>query len=416
MKPLLMVMLTGLLVAAACTGGGVEVAQVPTATLAPIVSMTPRFTATPVASRTPLPTFTYTPSDTPIPPTPSDTPTLTPTPPVIGIINSSQSVNIREGPGVSYRAITALQPGTDVEVLGTSSDSAWYNILMEDGSQGWVSSRLIYLEPSPTPFPTLTPTVDETAIALGTTYPTAILGGAPVTPTPPASVLTLTPGSEGTEVVEVASADSGGGVVNADALNATATALIGSITGNATSTAQSAQVPFDLPTGGPTRSGPVGGPTGGPVGGPTATSAPGQGQAGQSSSQDGVDVLAYCDNPLLRIPPPSNLTAGATIDVFWSWYARTEELLADHRENVIYEVEVDGQRLTNWRLYADPQVRFQDGNYYQYWYVPFGPLDAGEHVITYYVTWRNPISDGYDDFGPGTANPSERGTCTFTVR
>jgi hypothetical protein len=31
------------------------------------------------------------------------------------------------------------------------------------------------------------------------------------------------------------------------------------------------------------------------------------------------------------------------------------------------------------------------------------------------VTWSAPISDGYQQFGPGTANTEETGSCTFTV-
>ena len=126
-------------------------------------------------------------------------------------------------------------------------------------------------------------------------------------------------------------------------------------------------------------------------------------------------MLAYCDDPTLRLPAPTNLSAGARIDVFWSWYARTEAQLADHRDKVIYDVAVDGNRLSNWRVYADSQVRFQDGNYFQYWYVPYGPLTAGQHTITYTVSWREAITDGYGDFGPGTSNPTQTGTCTFTV-
>jgi hypothetical protein len=400
-KPSLVIFLAALAALAACsTGTGPEQALVPTSTLAPIVSLTPRFTATPVASRTPLPTFTYTPTESPIPPTPSDTPTPSPTPPVVGVIQSQQTVNVREGPGTNFGALTSLAPGTGVEVIGVSADGDWTNILMEDGSQGWVSSRLLFVQPTATALATFTPTVDQTAIALGTTFPTAILGGAPVSPTPPPAAL-----GGNAEATEAASAG-GTQVIDLNAFNMTATALVSSITGDATARATTA------PASG--SSGPVGGPTGGPVGGPTPTLAAGAGQRGQTSSQSGVDVLAYCDTLAFGLPAPRNLNAGATIDIYWSWYARTRELLQDHIDNVIYDVSIDGTRLTNWRLYA-AQVTQQEGNWYQYWFVPYGPLTSGEHVIQYRVTWREAISDGYEDFGPGTSNPQEEGSCTFTV-
>jgi hypothetical protein len=31
------------------------------------------------------------------------------------------------------------------------------------------------------------------------------------------------------------------------------------------------------------------------------------------------------------------------------------------------------------------------------------------------VTWANPITDGYDDYGPGTGNEQITGNCDFTV-
>ena len=178
---------------AGCGGGGQTVAQVATATLAPIVSMTPRFTATPIPTRTPLPTATFTPTLTLIPPTPSNTFTPTVPPPILGIIASLQTVNVRQGPGVNFPALQALPPGSGVEVLGQNADGTWINIRMEDGEEGWVSSTLLSIQATATPLPTLTPTPDLTALALGTPLPTAILGGGTITPTPPRSVVTPTP-------------------------------------------------------------------------------------------------------------------------------------------------------------------------------------------------------------------------------
>jgi uncharacterized protein YgiM (DUF1202 family) len=135
------------LMMAACTGSATEISSLPpTATLAPIVSMTPRFTATPVPSRTALPTFTFTPSVSPIPPTASDTPTPTEVPPIMGIIASINTVNVREGPGTGFSAFEALRPGTRVEVLGQNAEGNWLNIQLEDGREGWISTDLLRLQ------------------------------------------------------------------------------------------------------------------------------------------------------------------------------------------------------------------------------------------------------------------------------
>ncbi len=386
-------LLIGCIILGACDANqGVEPIP-PTATLAPIVSLTPRFTATIIPSRTALPTTTLTPSESPVPPTPSNTPSPTETPPILGSIVSLNDVNMREGPGVSFPAISALAPGTGFTIVATDTSGGWYNVRLDEGDEGWISATLVRLQPSPTPIPSLTPTPDETLMALGSPLPTSLLGGQPVTPTPPRSVVTPSPVAAETEAVE----ESQGVVLpNLESIAQTATALVnlGLPTNNADGTQR-----------------PLGGPTGGPLLSGTSTAAPG----GSASSQQGVDVLAYCDDRSYGSPAPTNLAAGSTIDIFWSWYATTRELVQDHVSAVTYDVRLDGQPLSNWRQYAVP-IRQESGRYYQYWFVPSGPLSSGEHTITYTVSWSTAISDGFDEFGPGTGNPSQSGSCTFTVR
>ena len=393
---------------AAC-GPTAEVIDVTaTATLAPIVSHTPRFTATPRATSTPLPTFTLTPSETPIPPTPSDTPTPTDVPPIIGIIASMATVNIREGPGTTFAAFVALAPGTRVEVLGQNPDGTWLNIQMEDGRQGWVAATLIRLQETPTPLPTATPSPDLTALALGTPLPTAVLGGGTVTPTPPPAAVTPTPitaTSEAREVAAEASPSQPLPVINIDSINQTATALAGGIIAP-TPTPTNSPLNTPIPPGTTATLGPAS----------TATLEGGLGQAGSASAQQGVDVLAYCNDLTFGVPAPTNLAAGSTIDIFWGWYARTEAQVRDHIDTAIYEVAINGVRLQNWAPYRTSIRLERDNNYHVYWFVPAGPLAAGEYEITYRLSWTRAISDGYADFGPGTANPIQTGNCRFTVR
>ena len=140
------------------------------------------------------------------------------------------------------------------------------------------------------------------------------------------------------------------------------------------------------------------------------------GSEGSTSAQQGVDVLAYCNDTSYGRPAPTNLAAGSTIDVWWSWFAKTEAQIQDHLDRVIYEVTVDGVPLRDWGNFRTTVRQQDDGNYYVYWYVPVGPLNSGPHEINYRVTWREAITDGYNAFGPGTANPVQTGNCTFTVR
>jgi hypothetical protein len=297
---------------------------------------------------------------------------------------------MREGPGVSFPAINALAPGTGFTIIATDATGAWYNVRLDEGDEGWISATLVRIQPSLTPIPSLTPTPNLTLMAQGTPLPTSLLGGQPITPTPPRSVVSPSPVGAGTGEPE------GTGVELPDlqAIEQTATALVN----------------IGLPVSGTER--PLGGPTGGPLLGGSGT--PGS-SSGIVSTQQGVDVLAYCDDPSYGSPPPTNLASGSTIDIFWSWYAASPELIQDHIDAVTYEVRLDGRALSNWRQYAMP-LRQEGERYYQYWFVPAGPLSSGEHTITYHVTWSQAISDGFDEFGPGTGNVSQSGSCTFTVR
>src|SRR5690606_4005244 len=138
--------------------------------------------------------------------------------------------------------------------------------------------------------------------------------------------------------------------------------------------------------------------------------------SGTTVVSSGVDVLAYCNNNAFGRPPPRNLAAGSSIDVFWGWFARTREQVQNHINNAVYEVRVNGVLLDNYDPYRGSIRLESDGNYHVYWYVPTDPLNAGPVTITYKVTWENQITDGYASFGPGTSNESEEGTCTFTVQ
>jgi hypothetical protein len=412
LKRLISLVSIGLFVLAACDTQQAQEAE-PTATLAPIVSMTPRFTATPVPSRTPLPTFTFTPSETPIPPSPTLSLTPTEAPPLIGIVSSLQLVNVRNGPGVTFRAIEAVAAGTGLEVIGQDAEGVWYNVRLEDGQEGWVSARLLRLQDTPTPIPSATPSPDLTAIFLGTPLPTAVLGGGTVTPTPPRSIVSPTPVGEGTEEIESPEdAESTDQplvpIIDITAINLTATALAGGIV-----------TPTFTPTNGfatPTLVGSTAGDSPTSVPGDTSITQIAPGEAGDVRS--GVDVLALCDDPLFGRPAPTNLSAGSTVDVFWAWFATTRTQIGQHISAATYEVRVDGILLTDLSSYRTRTFANANasGDFAVYWYVPVGPLAAGEHQITYRVTWDSAITDGYKFFGPGTAVPFEEGSCTFTVR
>jgi hypothetical protein len=103
----------------------------------------PTNTVPPTATNTPTNTPTQTPTATL---TPSITPTFEPGVTVRGVIDSDQSVNVREGPGRTFPPVASAAPGTIVEVTGRNGDGEWLKIKLEDGSEGWVSSSLVAVE------------------------------------------------------------------------------------------------------------------------------------------------------------------------------------------------------------------------------------------------------------------------------
>lgn len=79
----------------------------------------------------------------------ADTPVPTPLP-RMGVVISSQSINVRSGPGTNTSSIATLFSGTSVEVVGESDNGEWYNVRLPDGSEGWVAANLLDADPAPT--------------------------------------------------------------------------------------------------------------------------------------------------------------------------------------------------------------------------------------------------------------------------
>ncbi|WP_119072445.1 SH3 domain-containing protein [Aggregatilinea lenta] len=124
-----------------------------------------------------------------------------------------------------------------------------------------------------------------------------------------------------------------------------------------------------------------------------------------------VNVLAYCTQKAVRPPTP---TTNDDVVIEWSWYVANEDLMQQHLDNANYEVTLDDKPLLDWDQYAT-EIRREAGRWIVYWYYPVGHLEAGEHTITYHLTWNEAITDGYGDFGPGTGTTANDGSCMFTV-
>lgn len=155
---------------------------IPTNTLVPPVSFTPRFTATLIPTITPIPSITPPATDTPIPATDTPTPTITPTPAISGAVNFTSNIaNVRTGPGQKFALVTSVKAGSSVVVLGVNDTKDWYNVRLDDGSEGWLSSALITVaNPATVPLMTtaqMTQSVlNATSVALTGTLGTTLVG------------------------------------------------------------------------------------------------------------------------------------------------------------------------------------------------------------------------------------------------
>ena len=126
------------------------------------------------------------------------TPTFTPTPALpSAVVFSTQSVNVRQGPGAEFAVITTAEPGAEVLVLAQSDDGLWSQIRLASGVEGWMSSSLLRLRPgagapaAPTPAPSDTPTAAATPLP-ATNTPAPMATALPTDTPAPASTGTPT--------------------------------------------------------------------------------------------------------------------------------------------------------------------------------------------------------------------------------
>ncbi len=118
--------------------------------------------------------------------TPTNTPTVTSSPtPATPIAVARRSITARTGPGAQYPAADTLEAETSLDIVGISDDGAWYQIILPDGSLGWIASSAslvdvagdvnvvpIALAPTDTPTNTPTATITNTPTNTPTDTPT----------------------------------------------------------------------------------------------------------------------------------------------------------------------------------------------------------------------------------------------------
>jgi hypothetical protein len=122
-------------------------------------------------------------------------------------------------------------------------------------------------------------------------------------------------------------------------------------------------------------------------------------------------IFAECDQfPLAN---PGRLFDTDKLTVFWSWFAKTPAQVQDHINNALYKVSMNGQVFT--KVSVSPIVQLGN-NYWVFYQADLGDrFTPNSYGVVFELAWQNPISDGYDTFGPGTGNENFRSTCTFRI-
>ncbi|KAB2859970.1 MAG: SUMF1/EgtB/PvdO family nonheme iron enzyme, partial [Anaerolineae bacterium] len=81
----------------------------------------------------------------------------------IQIAETNREVNVRGEPNTSAPIVATLRQGTSVTIIGSNDDETWFNVRLNNGTEGWIRADLltVFGPPTATPSPTPEPQVEE---------------------------------------------------------------------------------------------------------------------------------------------------------------------------------------------------------------------------------------------------------------
>jgi hypothetical protein len=129
------------------------------------------------------------------------------------------------------------------------------------------------------------------------------------------------------------------------------------------------------------------------------------------SATPGV-IFAECDQNLPGAAP-GLLYDNDNILIFWSWFAKTQQQVEDHLAQAQYDISLNTAPLIEVNI--SPITRPNNINYWVFYTANIGRLRQGQYGVAMRLTWKQAISDGFDDFGPGTDTTEIFSTCTFQI-
>lgn len=101
-------------------------------------------TATPAPTQTGVPTNTFAPPPTFTPIIhPTQTPVPTSSPPGAQVCATCDNLRLRQTPGTAGEIITYLAANTPLTISGRTEDSVWVQVVLPDGTSGWVAASYL---------------------------------------------------------------------------------------------------------------------------------------------------------------------------------------------------------------------------------------------------------------------------------
>ncbi|MEM6527420.1 MAG: hypothetical protein AAF653_03955, partial [Chloroflexota bacterium] len=124
-------------------------------------------------------------------------------------------------------------------------------------------------------------------------------------------------------------------------------------------------------------------------------------------------VFALCDS-FRPDADPGLIYDSDRVNVYWYWFADTAETLEQNLSRTQFQVTINQAPVPADTVIVSP-VTARNGVFYRFYTVPAGNLRPGFYSVAFRQTWTEPVNDGFDNYGPQTANPVINSGCNFQV-
>ena len=125
-----------------------------------------------------------------------------------------------------------------------------------------------------------------------------------------------------------------------------------------------------------------------------------------------VPVAYDCD---AKPGSPISIGQGSLIQTTIRWGAVTAQQVQDYIDTVLPSILVDGAAIETRAVHGEVLPMEGRDLFLTNSFFDAGILDPGRHVIKTILSFASMITDGYGNYGPGSAYPTVEGTCTVIV-